>query len=90
MVALETRKYNIISQLTSINNEFVISELEHFMESINLQLFYSNLIRPMKTDLIINDMILEQQYKGVNREYLDSLVQEIDIKETFEELIAML
>jgi len=89
MVTLETRKYNIISQITSLNNEIAIQELENFIRNITMQLYYSNLIKPMKKDLILNDMIQEQQYNGVNRQYFDSIVQEMDIKEPINELIAM-
>jgi len=89
MVTLETRKYNIITQITSLNNEFAIQELENFIKNITIQLYYSNLIKPTKNDLVIDDMIQEQQYKGVNRQYLDSIVQEMDIKEPINELIAM-
>jgi len=89
MVTLETRKYNIITQITSLNNELAINELENFIKNITMQLYYSNLIKPMKKDLVIDDMIQEQQYIGVNRQYLDSIVQEMDIKETIYELIAM-
>ncbi len=89
MVTLETRKYNIITQITSLNNELAINELENFIKNITMQLYYSNLIKPMKKDLVIDDMTQEQQYIGVNRQYLDSIVQEMDIKETIYELIAM-
>ena len=89
MVTLETRKYNIITQITSLNNELAIQELENFIRNITMQLYYSNLIKPMRKDLVINDMIQEQQYNGVNRQYLDSIVQEMDIKEPINELIAM-
>jgi len=88
MVTLETKKYNIISQIITLNNERVVSEVEDFVRNISLQLYYNELFKPIKKDLIIDEMIKTQQYRGVNRQYFDNLVQELDIQDPINELIA--
>ncbi len=90
MLSLETRKYNIITQITALNNELAIRELEGFIQNITAQLFYPDVLKPMKEDLLISEMVNQQQYKGVNRSKFDTIIQDIDIKEPINELIAII
>jgi hypothetical protein len=90
MPTLETRKYNIISKITEMENEMAIQELENFIKKISLELYHLNIIKPLKNDLSVEDIILEQKYNGINRQDFDRLVEELDVKEPIELLIAMI
>lgn len=90
MPTLETRKYNIISKITEMENEMAIQELENFIKKISLELYHLNIIKPLKNDLPVEDIILEQKYNGINRQDFDRLVEELDVKEPIELLIAMI
>lgn len=90
MATLETRKYKIISQITALNNESAIQELESLIKKISFELYHSNIIKPIKRNQSVESMISDQKYKGMDRKYLDELVQEMDIKEPIGELIALI
>jgi hypothetical protein len=90
MATLETRKYKIISQITALNNESAIQELESLIKKISFELYHSNIIKPIQSNQSVESMISDQKYKGMDRKYLDKLVQEMDIKEPIGELIALI
>jgi hypothetical protein len=90
METIETKKYNIISQIITFNNERIISEVENFIRNISLQLNFNDLFRSIKKDLKVEEMMKEQHFKGINKQYFDSIVQDLDIQEPFSELIAMI
>lgn len=89
MITLETKKINLISQIITFNNEKIISELENFIKNISHQLYQSELFKPIKKELIIDEMIIEQNFTGVNKQKIENIITDIDIQEPISELIAM-
>jgi hypothetical protein len=89
MITLETKKINLISQIITFNNEKIISELENFVKNISLQLYQSEVFKPIKKELIIDEMIIEQNFTGVNKQKMENIITDIDIQEPISELIAM-
>lgn len=47
-------------------------------------------IRPLRKDLTLDQLLTEQNFKGFDRRELDSLIEEINIQEPVEELLALL
>lgn len=47
-------------------------------------------IKPLRKDLTLDQLLAEQQFKGFDRQELDSLIEEINIQEPIEELLALL
>jgi hypothetical protein len=41
-ISLESRKYNIITQITNFENENIIEKIEDFLYLLNLQKLYDN------------------------------------------------
>ncbi len=61
-ISLESRKYNIISQITNFENENIIQKIEDFLYLINLQKLYdSKLLNPDNDDDFPTNMFIEHQ-----------------------------
>ena len=48
------------------------------------------LVKPIRSKTDIDQLIQEQGFTGVDREKMNRLIDEIDIEESIEELLAML
>jgi len=81
MITLETKKINIISQIITFNNERIIIEVENFIKNISMQIFNNEIFKPIKKKLVIEEMIKEQNYKGVDKQYFDKIIEDLDIQE---------
>ena len=94
-INLNTRKYELISQVMRIEKEKNVRIIEDFFT----QLFYKpvyekkynkEIFKPIREDITIEEMIKEQNYTGFDREEFDILVKELDIQEPIEELLNQL
>ncbi|GAA4401911.1 hypothetical protein GCM10023187_16560 [Nibrella viscosa] len=54
------------------------------------QKLLQEITKPMQATLTVEEMIQRQNYKGINRQELDRIAHEMDIQESYEELVAML
>ncbi|MBK8568263.1 MAG: hypothetical protein IPN76_34395 [Saprospiraceae bacterium] len=52
--------------------------------------FETGIIKPLRKDLTLHQLLEEQHFKGFDRKELDKLAKEINIQEPIEELLAML
>lgn len=90
-MSLKTRKYKLIEELIKVSDEKVLSDLEHmfkvYLDNMNS---ISHLVKPMKEKLDIDKFIKEQNYQGVDKKFVDSLIDEMAIEEPIDELLAML
>jgi hypothetical protein len=66
------------------SNENIPKGLKNKQLPIHLQ----GLVKPLSK--VLEEIKTEQDYKGVNRKRWDSLIEELDIQESMEELIAQL
>ena len=87
-MSLEARKYELISQITRLKDEVEVARFEmvfkHITANDGLLL---KLATPMRKRLVIDELVKEQGFKGVDRTRFDDLVAELDVKETIEELL---
>ena len=87
MLNIETRKYKIISQITYLDEAYQIKQIEEFLKRVFSDVENADIFKPIKKDIDIEKMIKEQNYKGINREFFDELIDEIDVKEPLEYLL---
>ena len=89
MLNIETRKYKIISQITNLDEAYQIQQIEEFLKIAFSEVEQDNhdIFKPIKINIDIELMVEEQNYKGIDREIFDELIDEIDVKEPLEYLL---
>ncbi len=87
---LDSRKYKIITQITGIQDEGEILELERYIEQLAQKRLLDELIKPMKKTISVETLVSEQNYEGIDKDKFENLVDELDIKESIEDLLKML
>lgn len=87
---LDSRKYKIITQITDIQDEDEILELERYIEQLSQKRLLDELTKPMKKSISIEALIVEQNYEGVDKDKFENLIEELDIQEPIEDLLKML
>jgi len=90
MKTLETRKFDIISQISEMKNENLVYDIENYINNLIFQLNNSDIFAKQRKNLKIEDLIKEQNYKGVNKEKFEKLVSELDINEPISELLKLI
>ena len=83
-------KYKLIEKITGINNEEELIELEEYLQKIKSRKNWHGIIKPVREDISIEQLKLEQRYVPISKEEFDELVEDLDIKEPIEELLSLL
>jgi len=78
METIEFKKSNIISLISSLNDEMAIDELDRFVQKLYYSMFFTDIVKPMKKDISVDEMMIEQNFKPLDRVYFDSIVKAID------------
>ncbi len=91
-INLNTRKYELISQVMQIEKEQNVRLIEDFFsklfyKSINKQKYEDDIFKPMRENISIEEMLKEQNYKGFDRNNFNNLVKELNIQEPIEDLL---
>jgi hypothetical protein len=55
-----------------------------------LSAFEAGIIKPLRKDLTLQELLKEQNFKGFDRQEMDRLAKEVNIQEPIGELLAML
>jgi len=84
---LNHRKIELIKRITDLSSEQDVNKLEVFVASLDMMSDNSDIFKPMQEDISLEELKKEQNFEGINREEFDALAKELDIKETFEELL---
>lgn len=91
---LDRRKIELIVQITNLDNEEAVRQVENFVGFLNQQPTAEQLemikkvAKPIRKKLNVADLIREQNWKPIDREEFDRLIKEIDIQEPLEQLLA--
>lgn len=91
---LDSLKIDLIVEITHLDDEISLRRLRENIQEIKKQPtekqleMLEKLAKPIRKKTDIDELIKEQNWKGVNREKFDRLVKEMDIKEPLEQLIA--
>lgn len=89
--SLDRRKYKLIKEIMSIEDEAQISKLEHQIDEIQeVASIWERAMVPTRDQISLEEMIAEQNYKPISQEEFFRLAEEIDIEESLEELLAQL
>lgn len=90
-MTLQAKKYQIIEQITHIENEQLLDQLQHLIEANQSNdSILASLIKPMREKLDIEQLKIEQNYKGFDKAEVNRLIKEADIQEPIEELLSMI
>ena len=90
-MTLEAKKLDLITKITLVESEALLSKLEVFFDQIqDKELLLKALSAPIRKKTDLNAIIKEQNYTGFSRKEFDKLIKEIDIQEPVEELIKMI
>lgn len=87
---INSLKYELISQITELENEQEIIELQQHIKLLRAKRQFGDVIKPIRETISVQQLKAEQGDKRFNRAEFDALVAELDIQEPIEELLAML
>lgn len=88
---LDHRKYKLIKEIMSIEDEAQLSKLEVQMDEIQgKSSLWQKVIAPTKDSISLKEMIKEQNYKPISKEEFFQMAEELEIEESLEDLLAQL
>ncbi len=91
---LNDRKINLIVEITHLDNEESVRQIEDAVGKIkkrpteNQLEMLKKLAKPIRKKIDLEELKREQNWKPIDREEFDRLVREIDIQEPLEQLLA--
>lgn len=91
---INARKYELISKVMHIENEFNVQLIENFFERIIHNNNYqeesiNEIVKPMRKNISISDIKIEQNYHGINLDNFNKLIEEINVQEPLTELLSI-
>lgn len=88
MIDTEKRKKRIISKIDHLENDFDLQQIEKVLNAIfESQELAGRVIKPVRKQISVEEMIKEQNFTGINRQEFDDLISKIDIQEPLSELL---
>lgn len=87
---LDSRKYKLIQEIMKLDDEEALAKLEEEVEAIQQEEVFWRAIKPLRKSITVEQMIKEQNYKPIERDEFFKMVDELEIEESIEELLAML
>ena len=90
-MTIEARKYRLISGIMQVSDIAAIEKLEQILKEYSLASdSIKHLVKPMKKTLDIDELVKEQDFKGIDKAKMDRLIAEIDLEEPIEDLLDMI
>jgi len=88
MIDTEKRKKRIISKIDRLENDFALQQIEKVLNAIfESKEVAGDVIKPVRKQISVEEMIKEQNFTGINRQVFDDLIGKIDIQEPLSELL---
>jgi len=88
MIDTEKRKKRIISKIDRLENDFALQQIEKVLNAIfESKEVAGDVIKPVRKQISVEEMIKEQNFIGINRQVFDDLIGKIDIQEPLSELL---
>ncbi|MCB0643186.1 MAG: hypothetical protein KDC44_16170 [Phaeodactylibacter sp.] len=84
------RKYQLIEKIIGIQDEQLLIRLEAFVHVMQRSDEGAALLRPLRPDLQLTDLVREQKYEGLDPEQFKYVVEHIGIQEKIEDLLEQL
>ena len=86
---INSTKYELISEITEIESEKELAELEQHVKLLRARREFGEVIRPTRDTVSVEMLKQEQDYQPVGKAEFDALVTELNISESIEELLEM-
>ena len=87
---LDSKKLKLIEKITSIGSIEEIDDIERFVKMLKLNKEHGHIFKGIQHEVTVEKLKKEQNFKGIDREEFDNLVEELNIQESIEELLSML
>jgi len=88
MIDTEKRKKRIISKIDRLENDFALQQIEKVLNTIfESKEVAGDVIKPVRKQISVEEMIKEQNFIGINRQVFDDLISKIDVQEPMSELL---
>jgi hypothetical protein len=85
---VEKRKRIIISKIQQVKDELLLQQIEaDLTRTIEISDALNTVIKPLRPNINVDEMVEEQNYSGINRADFDKLINELDIQEDLVELL---
>ncbi len=87
----EKRKRVIISKIQQVKDELLLQQIETDLNrTIETSDALNTVIKTLRPNINVDEMVEEQNYSGINRADFDKLINELDIQEDLVELLKTL
>ena len=87
----DTKKLQLIKQIAEIEDQALIDQREDIINaSSQTKELLANIASPIKKEFDLERIKKEQNFQPIDRDEVNRLIQEADIQEPIEELLAML
>jgi hypothetical protein len=84
----EKRKRRIITKIGHVKDELLLRQIEdnlnRMIENLNAG---DSVIKPLRANISVDEMLEEQNFSGINRADFDKLINELDIQESLIDLL---
>jgi len=71
-----------------LENDFALQQIEKVLNAIfESKEVAGDVIKPVRKQISVEEMIKEQNFMGINRQVFDDLIGKIDIQEPLSELL---
>jgi hypothetical protein len=87
-MSLSERKYRLITQLTQVYDEKKIATLEALFVDEAPDEILAKLAKPMRKSVTVEELAREQNYKGIESDEFQRIIERLDIQEPLDELLA--
>lgn len=88
--SIDKKKVQIIEDINQIVSEEQLDEIANYLDHLKYIEENKAIFKGIRDSVTIEALIEEQAYKGIDEDEFDKLVDELDIQEPIEELIAQL
>lgn len=87
----DSKKLELTKEITSISSEKELDELIKYVKIKRLTpINGASMFKGIKKTISVEELKKEQNFKGIDRTEFDKLVEDLDVKESIEELLAIL
>lgn len=82
-------RLQIKAQIKNIESEVMLQAVGEMLKNLSTEQLISQITKPKRVTLTVEDLIEEQKYKGFDRVGFDKLVVELAVEDSVEELLAL-
>ncbi|MGB3849511.1 MAG: hypothetical protein WA958_06050 [Tunicatimonas sp.] len=90
-MAIETKRRQILERVSDISDSELLDTIGSIIDNYQpTDTDLERLSKPMRETLDVEQLKIEQGYRGFNQSRTDRLIKEINLQEPLEELLAMI